>query len=84
MQSSPASRHFLPLRSKYSPQCPDLKHPQSLKSRSSGLEHCAVLPKDVGSVSSETLVSYHNTTPCQNPRDLNMNVHCTSSAFPLG
>jgi hypothetical protein len=26
MQSSPASRHFLPLRSKYSPQHPVLKH----------------------------------------------------------
>jgi hypothetical protein len=29
MQSSPASRHFLPLRSKYSPQRPVLKHLQS-------------------------------------------------------
>jgi hypothetical protein len=28
MQSSPASRHFLPLRSKYSPQHPVLKQPQ--------------------------------------------------------
>jgi hypothetical protein len=26
MQSSPASCHFLPLRSVYSPQHPDLKH----------------------------------------------------------
>jgi hypothetical protein len=26
MQSSPASQHFLPLRSKYSPQHPVLKH----------------------------------------------------------
>jgi hypothetical protein len=26
MQSPPVSRHFLPLRSKYSPQCPALKH----------------------------------------------------------
>jgi hypothetical protein len=30
MQSSPASRHFLPLGSKYSPQHPILKHPQSM------------------------------------------------------
>jgi hypothetical protein len=30
MQSSPASRHFLPLRSKYSPQHPFLTHPQSM------------------------------------------------------
>jgi len=29
MQSSPASYHFLPLRSKYSPQHPVLKHSQS-------------------------------------------------------
>jgi len=28
MQSYPAYRHFLPLRSKYSPQQPVLKHPQ--------------------------------------------------------
>jgi hypothetical protein len=28
MQSSPASRHFFPLRSKYSPQHPVLRHPQ--------------------------------------------------------
>jgi hypothetical protein len=26
MQSSPVSRHFLPLRSKYSPQHPVLRH----------------------------------------------------------
>jgi hypothetical protein len=31
MQSSPASRHFLPLRSKYSPQHPVLKNPQSMR-----------------------------------------------------
>jgi hypothetical protein len=30
MQSSPASRHFLPLRSKYSPQHPVITHPQSM------------------------------------------------------
>jgi hypothetical protein len=30
MQSSPASCHFLPLRSKYSPQCPVLRHFQSM------------------------------------------------------
>jgi hypothetical protein len=30
MQSSPASCHFLPLSSKYSPQHPVLKHPQSV------------------------------------------------------
>jgi hypothetical protein len=30
MQSSPASRHFLPLRSKYSPQRPDQEHPQPM------------------------------------------------------
>jgi hypothetical protein len=30
MQSSPASHHFLPLRSKYSPQHPVLKYPQSI------------------------------------------------------
>jgi hypothetical protein len=30
MQSSPASCHFLPLRSKYSPQRPVLKQPQSV------------------------------------------------------
>jgi hypothetical protein len=30
MQFSPISRHFIPLRSKYSPQHPDLKHPQSV------------------------------------------------------
>jgi hypothetical protein len=30
MQHSPASRHFLPLMSKYSPQHPVLKHPQSM------------------------------------------------------
>jgi hypothetical protein len=30
MQSSAASCHFLPLRSKYSPQHPVLKHPQSI------------------------------------------------------
>jgi len=30
MQSSPVSRHFLPFRSKYSPQHPVLKHPQSM------------------------------------------------------
>jgi hypothetical protein len=28
MQSFPSSCHFLPLRSKYSPQYPVLKHPQ--------------------------------------------------------
>jgi len=30
IKSSPASRHFLPLRSKYSPQRPVLEHPQSM------------------------------------------------------
>jgi hypothetical protein len=30
MQSYPVSRHFLPLRSKYSPQPPVLKHSQSM------------------------------------------------------
>jgi hypothetical protein len=30
MQCSPASRHFISLRSKYSPQHPVLKHPQSM------------------------------------------------------
>jgi len=30
MQSSPASQHFLPLRSKYSPQRPVFEHPQSV------------------------------------------------------
>jgi hypothetical protein len=30
MQFSPASRHFLPLSSKYSPQHPVLKHHQSV------------------------------------------------------
>jgi len=30
MESSPASCHFLPLRSKYSPQHPVLRHPQSM------------------------------------------------------
>jgi hypothetical protein len=30
MQSSPASRHFLPLKYKHSPQHPVLKHPQSM------------------------------------------------------
>jgi hypothetical protein len=30
MQSFPASRQFLPFRSKYSPQHPVLKHPQSM------------------------------------------------------
>jgi len=30
MQSSPVSHHFLPLKSKYSPQHPVLKHPQSI------------------------------------------------------
>jgi hypothetical protein len=30
MQSSPASCHFLSLKSKYSPQHPVLKHPQSV------------------------------------------------------
>jgi hypothetical protein len=30
MQSSPASRPLIPLRSKYSPQHPVLKHPQSI------------------------------------------------------
>jgi hypothetical protein len=30
MQSSPVSRHFLPLRSIYSPQHPVLKHPQPM------------------------------------------------------
>jgi hypothetical protein len=30
MQSSPASLHFLTLRSKYSPQPPVLRHPQSV------------------------------------------------------
>jgi hypothetical protein len=30
MQSSPASCHFLPLRSKYSPQHPVLRHHQSV------------------------------------------------------
>jgi len=29
-QCSPASRHFLPLGSKYSPQHPDIKHTQSV------------------------------------------------------
>jgi hypothetical protein len=29
MQSSPISRHFLPLRCKYSPQHPVLRHPRS-------------------------------------------------------
>jgi hypothetical protein len=29
MQVSPASYHFIPLRSKYFPQHPVLKHPQS-------------------------------------------------------
>jgi len=30
MQSSPVSCHFLPLRSKFCPQCPVLKHPESM------------------------------------------------------
>jgi hypothetical protein len=30
MQFSPTSCHFIPLRSKYSPQHPVLKHPQSV------------------------------------------------------
>jgi hypothetical protein len=30
MQSPPASHHFLPLRSKYPPQHPVLKHSQSM------------------------------------------------------
>jgi hypothetical protein len=30
MQFSPPSRHFISLRSKYSPQHPVLKHPQSM------------------------------------------------------
>jgi hypothetical protein len=30
MQFSPLSRHFIPLRSKYPPQHPVLKHPQSM------------------------------------------------------
>jgi hypothetical protein len=30
MQFSPISRHFISLRSKYSPQHPVLKHPQSM------------------------------------------------------
>jgi hypothetical protein len=30
MQLSPASRHVISLRSKYSPQHPVLKHPQSM------------------------------------------------------
>jgi hypothetical protein len=30
MQLSPASYHFIPLRSKYSPQHPVLKHPPSM------------------------------------------------------
>jgi hypothetical protein len=30
MQFSPTSRHFFSLRSKYSPQHPFLKHPQSM------------------------------------------------------
>jgi hypothetical protein len=30
MQISPTARHFIPLRSKYSPQHPVLKHPQSM------------------------------------------------------
>jgi len=30
MQTSPATRNFLPLRSKQSPQHPVLKHPQSI------------------------------------------------------
>jgi hypothetical protein len=30
MQLSPPSRHFIPLRSKYSPQHPVLKHPKSV------------------------------------------------------
>jgi hypothetical protein len=30
MRSSPASHHLLPPRSKYSPQHPVLKHPQSV------------------------------------------------------
>jgi hypothetical protein len=30
LQFSPTSRHFISLRSKYSPQHPVLKHPQSM------------------------------------------------------
>jgi hypothetical protein len=30
MQFSPTSHHFIPLRSKYCPQHPVLKHPQSM------------------------------------------------------
>jgi len=30
MRSSPASRHFLPHRSKYSPQHPVFRHPQTM------------------------------------------------------
>jgi hypothetical protein len=30
MQLSPISYHFIPVRSKYSPQHPVLKHPQSM------------------------------------------------------
>jgi hypothetical protein len=33
MQFSPASRHFLPLRHKYSPQNPVLKHSQRFVSK---------------------------------------------------
>jgi hypothetical protein len=36
MQSSPASCHFFPLSSKYSPQHPLLKHPSSLNRERSG------------------------------------------------
>jgi hypothetical protein len=54
MQFSPTSCYFLSLRTKYSPQCLLLKHPQSIrllrlsrrsnsKSRSSGVRHCVML-----------------------------------------
>jgi len=35
--------------------------------------------QDGGSITSETLVSYHNITPRHNPEDLDFNHHCRDS-----
>jgi hypothetical protein len=43
MQFSPLSCHFIPLRTKYSPQHPVLKHPHIIKAHTVVLQYAGLL-----------------------------------------
>jgi hypothetical protein len=80
MQSSLASRHFLPLRSKYSPQHPVLRHPQAMRDQVShpykrrGSSYVVILFAGLtvfvtlGDLTKMLLSDFSNKTfPCQQP-----------------